>query len=1197
MGINWTGEQIDAINDRDKNILVAAAAGSGKTTILVERIKKLIIEEGTSLEEMLIVTFTNAAATKMKMDIEKAIRNVLLVEKDPDMIRRLKQEMSILPRANISTFHAFAMEVIRRFFYLIDREPNFKIGDEGQISILRTKAMDRLLEELHEDGKEDFYTFLNHHSGDRNDDAFREIVEVAYNKIQSLPEPFEWLREAVLSLEDGNTFLEKDFVKKYFWKEVEVLANKAVAIGSNNYRVGQDNYVTNLETVLANELRFMEAIANAVHLKDYDEVYEAVNNVVFESLTSGSFSQKNNPQSDKDSLKEAGNEIKNGRAKLKSILDVFKKNFFIGSKEDVAEGISLTAGDGKFLLKAVKRFSEIFKEEKEAKNLIDFNDIEHQAYEILSQNKGGEYYRNKFKHIFIDEYQDSNVLQEELISKICRSNNVFMVGDVKQSIYKFRLAEPEIFQGKYELFRENMALNPEDTEDKKIDLNMNFRSKKPIIDFVNAIFDNIMSGYDEAARLKQGNSYGGEPSYKPELVLINDKYTGEDPVDFAIENMKAAEREALAAVKLIKKYLGKNICIGKEENEKGQEVYKYRPLEKKDIVILLRSIKGRGEAYYRVLAENNIDAYVDNNEGYFDTLEIDTFMSLIKILDNPQQDIPLLTIMRSGIFDFTIDELANIRLLHREGSYYYSVVNYCHSGEDLALREKCIKTFENIDKWRQESKLLPLEEFIWKLLLDTNFYIHMGAMASGKQRQANLRILVEKALAYENSQEGSLYGFVKYIDAIKNETSKRTAKLAVGQAKLVGEGEDVVRIMTIHKSKGMEFPMVILGGYNSKLNYDTGGNLVFHKDIGIGLKSWIPNMDFYQKTLIQTLINYKIHQEEVEEQKRVLYVAMTRAMDILGIIGSVKNIDDVFNGEKEEDSSDTSYFNMSVKALQKIFDRGIGTVDYYSDGDLLEMYKEEVAESKRLEDLFEEAPKAVSDRVRAMLEADLSKPLTSEISAKSKYSVSELNKRVRVDLAEPKSFKVNRDFTKAQIGTITHKVLEKMNFSQAEDEGLIYIDKLVVDMVREEFLTDEEANTVDKNSLVNFAKSDLGRRIGNAEALGKLRREQTFNLRISKGDELWDELSRGLQAADENNITIQGVMDCLFEEDGYLVLVDYKTSDFSGVADFEVKKYELKETYEMQMKIYAVAAELALGKTVKDKYLYLTNIGQVVDMG
>ena len=1217
--MNWTAEQARAIELREKNILVAAAAGSGKTAVLVERIKKLILEGECSIDRMLIVTFTNAAAAEMKEKIERAIEKE--AEENPGQVRLLRQQLERLPLANISTFHAFALEVIRRFFYLINVDPNFKICDNVQQELLKEQALDELLKEYFDAESPEFLSFLNKYSGDRNELKFRQTVRKTFEVIQSLPEPFPWLSAAAGNLDSDFETFASGKIPQFIMEDASLRFEEALGsilrFAEEAERLAHEGAaeITAAYVNIASELR------DAARSGDFEALRALLSSVKMPSLLKKYFKpDDSHPQAELEEFKE---KLEAARVPLKDAVTSLKKDFFYDSLASLHAEIRETFPDAAFFLKVMEDYRDIFAGLKKERGVVDFSDIEHFAFEILKDEEAASYYREKFAYIFIDEYQDSNLLQEALIARIKRENNLFMVGDVKQSIYKFRLAEPEIFQARYRDFADEQ--NRAEAEgvqavSEKIDLNKNFRSKESVIRFINRVFDAAMPGYDENAALHLGDPFGHNCNFEPKIFLAETPWDEDSELDDELKTMIKAEKEALAAARIIKDSLGKTIF----DSKRGIE----RPLEKGDIVILLRGIKNYGDIFYKTLSDNNLPAYVDDNDGYFDTMEINMFLSLLEIIDNEKQDIPLITVMRSEIWHFSVNELAGIRAACTERcSYHDAVLRYAEDGPDTVLRQKCRDALSDLAAWRQEARLIPLEELVWKLMLDTGFYIAMGAMPSGSRRQANLRALCDKALAYRKAQGGSLYSFVQYIDAVKQH------KVAMGQVKMAAEGDDTIRIMTIHKSKGLEFPMVLLAGFCRRLNYTRpGSEIAVHKDIGIGFPLVNYEESWMKTTLIQNIIRVKLHREEVEEEKRILYVAMTRAKDILYILGMVDDFNEAVSALVKAAPSDSSYFSMCGRRIYED-PEARGYISNEALRALSEGTRRSAAQALALLEIGTESPIGnvrLSKDVERRLTFEY--PFAADLKIKSKYAVSEIaaGDEADISLSEPKSFKAHDKFTLAQIGTITHKVLEKIDFNSAfagtdthakpaAEDMQEYVDTLVESMVRDEFLSKEEAETVNPKMIGRFIVSPLGLRMAAAAKAAAARAAAPQSIR-SQSAEVPPAASKSTAAAKEKSGSsdflglqrerpfnlvleqagaqsiVQGIIDCFFEEEGELVLVDYKTTGVGSEGEFAARRESIRTRYAMQIDLYRRALEAATGKHVKEAYLYLTNLGETIEM-
>ena len=1168
--MKWTDKQFEAITDRNHNLLVAAAAGSGKTAVLVERIKTLILRDGCPIDRMLVVTFTNAAASEMKEKIEKAIREEisdLSYSEDPgknEKISLLKHQLDLLPMANISTFHSFSMEVVKRFFFVIGCEPNFKICDETNKVILEDKAMDKLMESRYEEGGEAFFAFLDKFSGDRSDDKVRSMIRELSDRLDSMPEPEEWMDEKTELLRVGFDEFMNGSAMDFLWSEAEKTVADCIRLLKENLDLTAENKLTRGMLFTSGDLGKVEQLSTPIRERNYDEMIRLLSLMKFDSLRKEIFSAKANPEAEPGSLDDIKALVEIRRNNVKKALVSLRESLFSDTAEQMHQDMLSTYDDVKYLGGLVKEYRSIFSEIKRSRGLMDFSDLEHFAYEILKHEEAAEFYMKKFRHIFVDEYQDSNVVQEALIGRIAGENNLFTVGDVKQSIYRFRLAEPGIFEARYSRYKAEYEEKGENTSSLKIDLNRNFRSKDTVINLINDVFSEVMDNYGEDEALYAGDPESGRNNRKPVLYMISEDWDSNEELDDAIRDMKKTEKEALLTVKIIRDSLGETIYDSKEGVE--------RPLTKKDIVVLMRGIKNRGDIFYKVLMENNIPCFVDDNKGYFDTIEINTFMSLLQLIDNPRQDIPLITVMRSEIMGFRIDELAEIRVCCKDGSYYECLKNYSKEGPDEGLKARTADALTKLSGWRRMAEAMPLEELVWTLMTETGFYAAMGAMPGGTVRQANLRLLADKALDYRKNQGSGLYGFISYVDHIKEKDVK------MGQARVVTEDEDTVRIMTIHHSKGLEYPMVIISGFTKKLGGDNKKSaLEADKDLGIGLPIVNRSEKWYRDTALQKLIKRKAASDEAKEEERVLYVAMTRAKDILCMTGTARDPDETIAKAHTSLKDDSSFFGMAGRVLSS----KAGMIRVVGDAELGKAAGIRNRSAAKALRILDKAPADVDPEIERIM--GFRYPHEEDTMMKSKYSVSELNSRsyqheLVFDVSVPREPE-KYGLSASHIGTVTHSVLEKMDFlrigSLGRSDGEKAVSDLVEDMVRDEYLTEEEAEATDVSKLYDFAAAPLGRRIGEAQNRGQLFREKPFNI---------------IMDVDGNEAMVQGIIDCFFIEEDAVVLVDYKTTAPRNVPG-------IRERYSVQMDIYRRALEEATGLNVRESYLYLTNLGLTVDMG
>lgn len=1141
--VTWTEEQRQAIELRENNILVSAAAGSGKTAVLVERIKQLIIQDKISLDQFLIVTFTNAAAAEMKEKLIKAITKA--IEDDPKHSGFLRKQLDLAGNANISTFHSFALEVIRRYFYLTDIEPNFKIGDEGTVEIMKWDVLDELFRDLFEEDDPRFLDFLRAYASDRNEQALKENLLRLYATIQSIPHPFQWLEENIQALDmDMEAFQESElgaFIKEDIQHSVSQILEGFQKAGEIAETAGVESiYKKNLE-----DLEKLEPLKQLAQTGNMQAVASLLQAFKANTIRAGKEEKE-----DYELIKE---DVKNAREHSKKQIKALKERYFSQTMDTWIEDMAKVYPMACYLEKLLLEFDHRFKAAKREKNIIDFNDIEHYALEILEQEEAAVEYREKFTCVFVDEYQDSNVLQDTLINLIRRENNLFLVGDVKQSIYKFRLAEPEIFQQRYLDYASGQS------KSLKIDLNRNFRSKKSVIRTVNGVFQNIMKGYDHAAALYQGVSYDGPIDYKTQLHVIDSRITEDMELDEEIAEMKNAQLEACHAARLIKELVGRPIF----DTKKGQE----RLVTKKDIVILMRATKNYADVFQEVFTDLDIPSYVDDSGGYFDTVEIQVFLNLLKVIDNKQQDLPLLSALRSVVFGFSIDELIQVRLDSKNTSYF-EALRTCARQENL-LGEKCRQVFQKLEDFRQMAQALSLESFLWKLMWETGYYTYCGALPAGGQRQANLRALADKAREFEDIGYGGIYGFLTYIQALE----KR--KIPTGQVKLINENDDLVRIMTIHKSKGLEFPIVIVAGLGKRFNFTkTGKGFLAHKDLGIGLTRVEHQEHWYRKTLTQTAIERKTRQEELDEQIRILYVAFTRAMDYLILLGTTKNVE---QGEPVPSPAKSCFLDYLLPCIEEghmdcfLWDRSKIGAENRQRGQNKERVKELLRNLSpdQADPMFQEIHRRFSFHYAGQ----------KALSLKSKYSVTELSQAKKEDkerawaLKTPAFLQGQRSFTSAQKGTIMHKVMECVDFKAAlehtcQGNGEDYVRGQVERLVQQEILLPEEAQAVECGKIAAFFQSSLGHRAGKAERLYK---ETEFNL-------LWD--------MDGTQVMVQGIIDCYFEEAGKLILIDYKNS-YVDPENREQAIARLKDAYQGQIDIYRQALETIREKPVSEAYLYL----------
>lgn len=1154
--MGFTQKQQEVIDSRNESLLVSAAAGSGKTSVLVERVIKLL-EGGVDLSRMLVVTFTNAAALEMKERIAARLGS------------------SYVKHAHICTFHKFAIDLIQQYYHIIGINPAIKICDDYRQSLLKQNSMDELFEELFNKDDKDFIDFLNCYCSFKDNRNAKEMILQLSAFLESLPNPDEFIS----NLKNGNTIDAKQF--EDFAKSSVLSSLKAVLDALNQ----TEELLLNPGTSGADPMKSLAAkveddIANLTAI--YEDI-EANGIASFGKLGGFSFTRMTKTNAEKSSFAFIEDQYELLHKSYTEGFKNIKSNFSGLTSELLSSELDAMKKPLKTLANLTESFIDKYNSKKKKENLVDFSDIEHFALKILENEEAREEIKASFDYIFVDEYQDSNLVQDSLIARIAKEDNLFMVGDVKQSIYKFRLAEPELFLSKYQDFKLGKVKKA-----RAIDLNSNFRSKGLVIAFINKLFERIMTkessgiSYDEDASLREGVVYDGDKQYKPELYLCSSKSFEDEELDDEIKELESAEIEALNAVNIIKKYHGKTIYDAKKEVE--------RPLEYKDMVILLRSTKNRGEIFYQALEAAGIPVYLERGEGYFDTPEIQLLVNLLKIIDNFQNDLALISVLAFPVFGFSSKDLADIRIFANEKDKddmsYSDAFMFYISNANTNLAESCKAFFEKIEYYRVMARSLPLADFIWTLLCESGIGSFAKALPGGAQRYANLKALVDKAASFEEEGMGGLYNFISYIEAI----SAGDRAVETGQAMILTEGLDAVRIMTIHKSKGLEFPFVLLAGLGSRFNRSVSRErLALHKDFGAAIKLVEPLKGLNYVPNCLKLINTKKEEEEFAETIRVLYVAMTRAKDILVCSAYTKDPSEWLLKSKymTSASSCSNYLDMigaSFSAVDIIVPSAAE----------LSITKEDKAICKEILDsldsgfkLKEEDKKISDEELIKRLSFDYS-PEESSLK-KQKYSVSEIAALSRSEekdepaayndgpsYAVPSFIGTEAVLNAAAKGTAYHKVMEMFDF-KSEDTSPKAVSDLIKDLINRNLLTEAEGGALDPNRISKFFESDIGIRARRAEEIFK---EKPFVLKTH---------------FDDREVLVQGTIDCFFEEDGQYVLVDYK-SNYIDASHLESEKERLREEYIPQLKLYKEALEKITGKTVKLAVLYLFGINDTIEI-
>jgi ATP-dependent helicase/nuclease subunit A len=1209
--VNWTEEQKKVIDLRDRNILVSAAAGSGKTAVLVERIISRVFKDGIDIDRMLIVTFTNAAASEMKERINQAIEKKL--EESPDNVH-LQKQLSIIHHAQITTIHSFCLNVIRNHFNLTDLDPGFRIAQEGELTLLRNDVLKEILEEGYASGEERFIHFVESYAHGKSDREIEELILNLYQFSRSYPWPEEWLRSCKEAFELSETEeLEGVSWMKYLLEDLRKRINDLLVQNERAMEICREQdgpymYLPALESD-------REILCLLRDTKKYEEWGEVLRNCKFVRLSVKKDLRVD--QRKKDTVKQ----IRDG---MKDSLKKIEKGFYFQSPMEMVKDICGCREAVDTLIDYTLLFGQRYKENKLERNIVDFNDLEHYALSVLvdKMNDGeivktsvAEELSEYYEEIMIDEYQDSNLVQETLLNAVSREKigcpNIFMVGDVKQSIYKFRLARPELFMEKFDSYKKS------DSKYQRIDLDKNFRSRKEVLASVNFLFYQIMGRelgnieYDEEAALYTGAEYEPEErtDRRTEIICVD---LDEEMLKADEENdYTAKELEAKAVAEKIKEIINGPFMVA---DKKGG----YRQASYRDIVILLRTVSGYADIFSDVLLAEGIPCFTDSRTGYFKTLEVRTVLSLLDIIDNPIQDIPFTAVFRSVIGRATEEELAKIRSCFREGSIYEAVRRYTEEGEEERLRKKCMDFLSRLADFREKAAYMPIHELLWYILDVTGYYDIVKAMPAGDQREANLNMLVEKAMQFESTSYRGLFQFVRYIENLVK------YEIDVNEISLVGENEDIVRIMSIHKSKGLEFPVVFVGGMGKKFNeQDARTSLVLHPKLGIG-----PDYIDYKKrikspTLIKKVIQKQIHLENLGEEIRVLYVALTRAKEKLIITGTIKGMEKKLikwkeaagtSGRKllfEYLSTSSCYFDwimpvlMRHKDAKKVFlDYGITeiadvlsarelnetlgagfcirilSVSDFIQNEFASAMANEISKKEILEMDFSNLDKErYENEIKRKLEFEY--PYKKREAVKGKYTVSELKTETEeesVDLfaetieeeAVPEFMKEEAKLVPADYGTAVHLVLQNLDCIHEITKKTV--ENLIERLAEERKISEKEKQMISVNKIYRFTKQNIFQRMRDAAKKNLLFKERQFIFGIS-ASEINEEFPK------EEIVTVQGIIDVYFEEEGELVILDYKTDKVDS-------EEELIRRYEMQLRYYKKALEQMVGKQVKETVFY-----------
>lgn len=1211
MPVTFTPEQQKVIELRDSSILVSAAAGSGKTAVLTERIVREVCDEAhpVDIDRLLIVTFTNAAAAEMRERIAAKIAERL--EETPDSAH-IQRQATLLHNAQITTIDSFCLFLLRNHFNEIGLDPAFRIADEGEVKLMQQDVLKELIEDAYASGNEDFRYCVEYFCPGGRESVLEKHILNLSRYAASFPWPEDWLLERKRDYDAatpgelcesnyGRYLTEHLSAMAAGWLQKMERVQTLVQEPDGPYMFGE---------MVDGEIEQLERLCVCGNLEEYA--------VRLPAIAFGTLSRKKD-----DSVSASKRELAvNLRAEVKkSVQGMAEKLFATPLELAAAQGAACGRPVG-ILIDLTLDFDRRMATKKREKKVIDFSDMEHFALDILVERREGELhpsrvaleYRQHFAEVLIDEYQDSNLVQEFLLRAVSGEEeghyNRFMVGDVKQSIYKFRLARPELFLEKYESYRGIPQI--------RIDLAKNFRSRVQVVEAVNDVFSRLMSprvgglAYDEKAALYPGAVYLENAGNESELLLI------EKPEKDSEETEKQREARAIAA--RIKELRGSFSVTDRASGE-------LRPVKYSDMVILLRTNSGWDEEFKEVLEEEGIPVYITSKTGYFGATEVQELLQVLRVLDNPRQDIPLFGVMKSVFGGFGEEEIALIRSAHKGCSLYEAVKHFAdeekqptepgeagsqeaqpaESPEEHRLREKVRRFLDMLGKYRRCTVYMPVRELLTTLVTDFDYLNYVTALPAGGKRRANVEMLFTRASDFEKTSYFGLFHFIRYMEQLEK------YDVDYGEAEGLDENADVVRIMSIHKSKGLEFPVTFVSGLSKRLNMqDANQSLILDMDLGLATDYVDPERRLRNKTLRRLALARKLREDSLSEELRVLYVAMTRAREKLILTAVLEKAEEKWQAVRESGTEQLSFSDFMESGslldfLLPVLGKTCIQVSVTKGEELAAGgMREQIEMGDRRRRLEQELP--VDEEALEVLKERLGAVYAYENLAGlyTKTTVSELKIAAMADKDEAAfhtfeekevqpyipTFRREAESVSGTVrGNAYHRAMELMDFGRLMGEvqaaGTNYEEYRQFWETKEArsrlhaFLREETENrrlkqeyfeALNEKKLVNFLRSQLGFRMWRAECGGKLYREQPFVMGLPAS-------RLGKDFPDSESVLIQGIIDVFFEEEEGLVLLDYKTDSVSSME-------ELWNRYETQLDYYSEALRKLMGKPVKERILY-----------
>lgn len=1267
MGMKFTPEQQRVIELHNSNILVSAAAGSGKTAVLVERIIRMICdgEHPADIDRLLIVTFTNAAAAEMRERIAAGITARL--EADPGN-EHIQKQSALLHNAQITTIDSFSLFLIRNHFNEIGLDPDFRVADEGEIKLLQQEVLAQLLEDAYAgqfvpEAPEQFHACVEYFCPGGRESVLEQHILNLSRYAGSFPWPAEWLEERKNDYAAGDmeALVHSDY-GQYLTERVNRTVEgcleklrevkRLCELPDGPYMYGE---LTEAE---------IEQLERLTSCKDLEEQAAKVPAVTFARL----------PSKKDDSVDPAKRELAKAiRNSVKDTLSDLSESYFKTPLELAVEQGKACREPLRMLLDLVLEFDRRLLAAKQERHLIDFSDMEHYALQILLKREKVEEtgsigtdraktkyrivpsdvameYRQYFQEILIDEYQDSNLVQEYLLSAISGEAeghyNRFMVGDVKQSIYKFRLARPELFLEKYDIYQETGDLC-------RIDLAKNFRSRIQVVDAVNDVFSRIMSreiggiAYDDKAALYPGAVYPAQedPDYGSELLLIRKPEKGEreesgigeqhaEGAGVLVDYDNVRQLEALAIAARIKQLKGSLQVMEKSAGE-------LRPVRYSDMVILLRTTSGWDEEFKKILEQQGIPVYITSKTGYFGALEVQELLQFLRVLDNPRQDIPLFGVMQSVFGGFTQEEIAQIRSggeghSRKRMTLYEALKEVAQSGrtveegeeisagesagEEAELSQKADTFLQRIGHYRDLTPFTSIRDLLQRILDDYDYLNYVTALPAGSKRRANVEMLLTKASAFEKTSYFGLFHFIRYMEQLEK------YDVDYGEADTLDENADVVRIMSIHKSKGLEFPVVFVSGLSKRFNMqDANQSLIVDMDLGVAVDYVDSVRRIKNKTLRRTVLSAKMKEDNLAEELRVLYVALTRAREKLILTAVLDKADEKWELAQMTGQERLTYLDFCEAGSYMDFllpilpQTGIAVKTLRTEDLAVEELREQLRMGDRREQLRliacgettltgdpEENERKLM-YLRERFAYQYPHPGLQKLYTKTTVSELKIAAMAEKDEAAFHTFEekevvpyipgFRREQEKvsgAVRGNAFHRTMELLDFTYLFTESGLFtgcpnnyeeyrrgLDKNRLQNRLEEFLqretislrlTEEYAKAVSLPKILNFLEQELAYRMWRAQEQGLLYREQPFVLGID-AKRLDPDLPEG------EKVLIQGIIDVFFIEDGEIVLLDYKTDVIDSLE-------ALWNRYNVQIQYYEEALTKLMQMPVKERILY-----------